>query len=603
MSLPLLNDGGKDVRSILAHPRLHLFLLLLWSILGLCLRLTNLAGKPLWTDEFSTLVFSLGNSFLTVPLDQLLTTDQLLQPLQANPEAGIYDVARHLLRESNHPPLYFVLTHFWLKLFPAPDGWASVWAARSLSVLFGTLTIPAIFGLGWFAFRSRLVGQIAAALMAVSPFGIYLAQEARHYTLPLLWISASLCCTVAAARTIRDRTPLPTKVGVVWVVVNTLGIATHYFMVLTLVAEATVITLMGLVQSWREQGRWYPSSHWWRIVIVALGTIAGGIIWLPFIQDVQDSALTAWLQQGDRSGLEWLTPVTQAIAGWISMLYLLPIQANSEWIVIASGIALILLTLWTIPIIYQGLKLQSKTREARLAVLTLASFVVSAVLIFFAVTYILDRDLTSAFRYNFVYFPAVIVMIGAGLAMVWTGAIARPQGVRVGRFHSISTATPRTVILIGLISLLGGLTVVSNLGYQKTHRPDVVAQEILQRSQGHTLVAIAHRTHGQTGRLMGIAWQLRQSQPSSIQANGMPSTLDPRFLLVHIGRDSRSVVRALRQALRQSPNPLDLWLINFQDAPDKPINVLLEQQNCTVITKPKSIDGYRYQLYRCNGSK
>jgi len=42
---------------------------------------------------------------------------------------------------------------------------------------------------GWF--RSRLVGQIAAAMMAVSPYGIYLAQEARHYTLAILLIIAS----------------------------------------------------------------------------------------------------------------------------------------------------------------------------------------------------------------------------------------------------------------------------------------------------------------------------------------------------------------------------------------------------------------------------
>ncbi|CDN15023.1 hypothetical protein RintRC_6249 [Richelia intracellularis] len=43
--------------------------LIIWFVIGLGLRLINLTGKPPWTDEFSTLVFSLGNSFLNVPLN------------------------------------------------------------------------------------------------------------------------------------------------------------------------------------------------------------------------------------------------------------------------------------------------------------------------------------------------------------------------------------------------------------------------------------------------------------------------------------------------------------------------------------------------------
>jgi len=49
-------------------------------------------------------------------------------------------------------------------------------AARSLSSL-GAASIPAVYGV-LFAFRSRLVSQLAAAIMAVSPYGIFLAQHA-----------------------------------------------------------------------------------------------------------------------------------------------------------------------------------------------------------------------------------------------------------------------------------------------------------------------------------------------------------------------------------------------------------------------------------------
>jgi uncharacterized membrane protein len=592
------------VRALLAHPQLHLFLLLVWTVLGLCLRLTNLMAKPLWTDEFATLVFSLGNSFTSIPLGEVLTPEQLLQPLQASPAAGLRSVLRNLLNQSNHPALYFALMHYWLKLFSAQAGESLVFGARLFSVLCGTLSIPATYGLGTFAFRSRLVGQIAAVLMAVSPFGIYLAQEARHYTLPILWIIASLACLVAAARTIRDRSLLPAWLCFTWVGVNVLGVATHYLMVLSLLGQAVVVIAMGLVQSWKEQGQWYPFSHWWRMVAVALGTIAGAAVWLPYLQD-SNSQLTAWIVQSNRSGVDWLNPIAQALAGWISMIYLLPIQTSSTLVTIGFGIILLLLTLWTVPKLYRGLSLQLKQREPRLAIFVLGCYTVSSVVLFFGITYLLARDLTSAFRYNFVYFPAVIVLAGAGLATVWAGALAAPTKVGAGWFGFLCRGNARTVVLIGLFSLLGALTVVTNLGYQKTHRPDVVVNDIQTRSQGDALIVIAHQTHGQTGRLMGIAWGLQHSTASPpIQASEVLSSsqqpLKPRYLLAPFSRDERSIVRSLRTALNQSPRPLDLWIINFRDTPARPIDVLLDRQNCEAVTKRRLTDGYRYRLYRCD---
>jgi uncharacterized membrane protein len=571
-------------------------------VIGLCLRLVNLTDKPLWTDEFSTIVFSLGNSFTTIPLGEVLTPEQLLQPLQASSGTGFRSVVRHLLTESNHPPLYFLLMHGWLNLFVNQGGERLVWGARLFSVVWGTVSIPAIYGLGTFAFRSRLVGQISAALMAVSPFGIYLAQEARHYTLPILWIIASLSCLIAAARAIRDRQLLPKWLCLTWVVVNVLGIATHYLMILSLMSEAIVLIIMGLVQSWKEQGQWYPLSHWRQIIGVVLGTVAGGAVWLPYLDT--DSQLTAWIVQSHRSGLDWFSPIGQVLAGWITMLYLLPIQLPADlpaqsslrWLVVGSGIALIGLTLWTIPKVCRGLVLQLKQRDSRLAAFVLGCYVISSIALFLGITYLLARDLTSAFRYNFVYFPAVITLIGAALASVWTGAMA---GLKAPSswFSFFYRSSARTVLVVGLMGFLGALTVVSNWGYQKTHRPDVIAQEIRARSSGEeVLVTIAHQTHGQTGRLMGIAWDL-QHPTNTIDH---PPPQEVRFLLAPLTRDERSIVRVLRNGLNQASRPLDLWIINFRDTPEQAIDILLDRQNCEAVTKRRLTDGYRYRLYRCD---
>src|SRR4028119_1517827 len=120
----------------------QLLLLLLWTAIAFILRFANLDLKPLWTDEFSTLVFSLGNSFRGVPIDRAIDLSTLLEPLQFRSGAGIADVLNHLLLESNHPPVYFMLAHSWMRLF-APSEDSLVWIGRSLPALLGVISVPA----------------------------------------------------------------------------------------------------------------------------------------------------------------------------------------------------------------------------------------------------------------------------------------------------------------------------------------------------------------------------------------------------------------------------------------------------------------------------
>ena len=193
-------------------------------------------------------MFSLGNDFLSVPLDRAIAPDILLQPLQPNPAASIGDVIHNLATQDSHPPLYFVLAHLWMKLFPSEGGLVSLFAARSLPAIFGAASIPCVYVLSKVAFRSRLVGHLSAATIAVSPYAVFLAQEARHYTLAILWVIGSLTCLVIATRHIQNRTPLPIWVALSWVAINALGIATHYFFTFTLYTEAVVLISLAWLQ-------------------------------------------------------------------------------------------------------------------------------------------------------------------------------------------------------------------------------------------------------------------------------------------------------------------------------------------------------------------
>ncbi|BCL36692.1 phospholipid carrier-dependent glycosyltransferase [Nostoc sp. MS1] len=543
---------------------LHPLLLLGWFIIGLGLRFTNLTAKPPWTDEFATLVFSLGNSFLSVPLNQAIAPDILLQPLQPNPAATIGDVIHIMITQDNHPPLYFVLAHLWMNLFPNQEKYVSLFAARSLPALLGAVSIPLSYGLGRLAFRSRLVGHLAAAMMAVSPYAIYLAQEARHYTFAIIWVIASLSCLVIATRHLQNRTLLPLWLIISWVGINALGIATHFFFTLTLCAEALVLIFLAWQQSQQAKTLVFLSSVWWRIYAVALGTAIAGLVWLPsFLENPYRSSLTEWIQT-DGISLSLLNPFFQLFAAWVTMIVLLPVESAQLAVVIVSGLIMLIFAIWATPILVRGYKFQLQQPQASLSTQLLTGVVLGAIALFFILTYIFGIDITRGARYNFIYFPAVIILVGASLAVCW---------------HT----SQKAVALIWLMGLVSAITVVSNLGYQKYYRPDLLVPIIQQNSQVPVLIATTHKTLVQTGEMMGIARELKPSAQTTTQ-----------FLLAHQEQDPNTSTVALENTLQQLQRPFDVWLVNFH-AP-----IAEAAKKCVAQTKPLSdVDGYEYKVYQC----
>lgn len=600
----------------------------MWIAIGAVLRFSQLTAKPPWTDEFATLVFSLGNSYNAVPQDQVIAVDTLLKPLQLNPTADASAVMRHLFAEDHHPPLYFVLAHGWMYLLPKSGEYVSLWAARSLPALLGVASIPAVYGLGLVAFRSRLVAQLVAAMMAVSPYGIFIAQEARHYTLGILWIIASLCCLVVAVGHLKHRTLLPIWLALCWVVVNALGMATHYFFSLTLCAEAIVLIGFWVKHRLQINQKFYSDgtqetkerkdfplptfrANWWRMCAVAVGTLVGCLVWVPILQMGAKGEMTQWIKMGTPSILTIISPIFQALATWIAMLALLPVESPELPVVIASGLVMLVFFIWATPILYRGIKVLRQQPETRLAIGVLGGFVLGAIAIFFSITYILGIDLTRGARYNFVYFPAVIVLLGAALAISWNTSetvhsfeLTHRNNRKSKILNPKSKSGKPAVLLIWFMGLLSGITVINNLGYQKYYRPDLLAPVIQKASSAPILIATTHNTLVQTGEMMGLAWEFKRV------AEAQKSPLELTFLLAHqeqeqcvsasvSGGIQQPVCRAsttLKHAIAQQQRPLDVWLVNFK-APMEP-----EPPNCfaeDVSQYQTSVNGYSARLYRC----
>jgi len=138
------------------------FLLLAIVALGGFLRFYQIGSKGLWLDES----FSVWLGW---------------QP--------VGEILSWLVNIDQHPPLYYTLLHLWMAL---GDDAAAV---RALSALLGTLTIPVVYLLSRRLADGR-VGLLAALILAVSPFHVRFAQEARMYTLLTLNVSLALYALV-----------------------------------------------------------------------------------------------------------------------------------------------------------------------------------------------------------------------------------------------------------------------------------------------------------------------------------------------------------------------------------------------------------------------
>lgn len=556
-----------------------LVLIGIWMIIGLVLRFTQLTAKSPWTDEFATMVFSLGNDFNSVPINQLISVETLLQPLRINSNATINDVISLIVQEDNHPPLYFVLCHWWVKLFPTDGKYVSLFAMRSLPALFGVLAIPLSYFLSKIAFRSTLAGQFSAAMMAVSPYGIYLAQEARHYTLGVLCVIATLCCLISAIWHLYERKLIPISLVFGWIIINSLGLATHYFFSITL--GAILLTLLCfLVYQIRSKNLYF--NNWLRIGIVGLGTFTTAAVWfLTVVPRDYGKGMIYWLVHYVTDFLSFISPIVQLIAGWIVMISLLPIEANSLVIIILSALIMILFFIWFIPLIIQVFK-QAWATDYRLGLVGLGGFFISANLLFLFITYVMTLDITKAARYNFTYFPAVIALMGMVLAILWKENIIKKN------FLQIKTGK-QAVIIILIMGFLSSLTVSYNLGYRKYYLPDQLVKVMLQNSAKPILIATPYRSLVQVGEMMGIARELEKS-----------SKTDKISFYLMPDNSLTKVQSNLQNLLSKINRSVDVWAINCTDKFRVNFEGKLQLRGCEENLENKQyINGYGYQHFQC----
>jgi len=167
----------RQVTDKVSASRWRRWALLLLIAASFALRSCDLAAKSLWTDEGLTV------SRAEQPVG-LVVKNQNLIPVEPNYYDG--SEVEVVTTPDVHPPLYFLLTHFWMQI-----AGRSEFIIRFPSVLASTLVLPLLFALGS-ALLSKESGLWAVLLAAVSPFYTWHAQEARMYAWVILFAVTSV---------------------------------------------------------------------------------------------------------------------------------------------------------------------------------------------------------------------------------------------------------------------------------------------------------------------------------------------------------------------------------------------------------------------------
>jgi uncharacterized membrane protein len=561
----------------------HYWLFALILLLGLVLRLWHLDSKPLWLDEVLTALFTMGRSYQDVPLNQFFSLTALDPLFTVQPGQSCAQISQRITTESVHPPVFFCLLYGWLHWL-RPTNW--IWALRLLPALFGVAAIAAIYWLNRVAFSAK-AGLLAAALMAVSPFAVYLSQEARHYTLPMLLITLALAALVQMQQDLLTQKPLRWIVWIGWSLLNVLGLYTHYFCILALIAQIVALTAWMLWQRIRLRD-WMA----WGLALAAIGI--SYLPWLPTVISHFSRPETDWLIPYKPDWLDRLEPLYQTLVGWTLMVIALPVEAQPDWIAIPASLLMLGFMLWLVWQIRTGVKHLWQNRSKRPAMVLIASFTGCILLQFFAIVYLLDKDLTVVPRYNFVYYPGVCALLAACLS----------SSGRLDRAGQTKTENRKIILPLVFAGVISSLIVVHGLAFQKSYHPDRVVSDMTFEPDRPLAVVMSYRSPQEVALGLSFALELRNRYANQ--------TVDQLVQFAFIDRSE-----GYSQAWRQLSNlpqpllpPLNLWVIaspgmRTKDYPKRlrlnapPTSTTRPKMNCLVDPDQFHRLGFPYQLFRC----
>lgn len=289
--------------------KIYLILILL---VGALLRFYNNTAVALWHDEaFSALYIKYG-------------WGEMIHRI-------ILDV---------HPPLYYFILRLWSYVF----GY-SLLSLRSLSILFGVLTIWAAYKFVLKAFKNESWALFSALLIAINPFQIQYSLEARMYTLGtfLLMYSSYILLKALEGNKKKD--------WIIFGILTAASLYTHYYLVFSIFAQGLYILYYILKYHKLDFTNW-RANHLVNAALSVLITTILYIPWLPAFNEQRARVQASyWIPPMDRwsiPGTIWkmvfggtgINRPTLAIATLIGIMILFyfirKIKLQEKWLIVLS---------------------------------------------------------------------------------------------------------------------------------------------------------------------------------------------------------------------------------------------------------------------------
>ncbi|NJL23027.1 MAG: hypothetical protein HC895_22900 [Leptolyngbyaceae cyanobacterium SM1_3_5] len=234
-------------------------------IVGITLRFVHLDRKVYWYDETLTSLRIFGHTRSQLEdsfRGQIIPASELLQFQQPAADKDWGDTLDALKGNAEHPPLYYLLARLWASVFGS-----SIAAMRSFPAVTSLLVFPCIYWLCIELFAAPLTGWVAVAIVAVAPYQVLYAQEAREYA---LWTVVILLSCAAFLRTLRQNTR---STWLLYALTVALGLYTHILGGLVTIAHGLYLIV---------SRRW---SAIWPFMLAAIGGLALFTPWLLVIFD------------------------------------------------------------------------------------------------------------------------------------------------------------------------------------------------------------------------------------------------------------------------------------------------------------------------------
>ena len=130
--------------------------------------------------------------------------------------------------------------------------------------------------------------------------------------------------------------------------------------------------------------------HWWRILLVALGTLATGLVWLPIASNISSNELTSWISTNYQLDLI-LLPLLRILGWLVTMVALLPIEDVPKAIVVISGVIVLFGLIWVIPALIGGWRFLVK--KYNLTTKVLSSYCWGAIILYFLIAFIIIKQI------------------------------------------------------------------------------------------------------------------------------------------------------------------------------------------------------------------